>query len=231
VKTKLLAALLVLLAATPAAAESRRRGSFELGAGTYRPDVDSDFTPRPGPYERIFGTGRGWAFRAGAARAIYTGVGALELGVATGFFEDEGKGLIASPDGLVRSGDDTSLRIVPTSLTLTYRFDWLATRHGIPLAFYARGALERYNWWVTDGGGDWAEKGATHGWSATGGVAFLLDFIDAGLARELDTDTGVNDTWLFFDVTTTKVDDFGSSKSWDLSGEELSLSGGLMFVF
>jgi hypothetical protein len=131
----------------------------------------------------------------------------------------------------VRPGDDTSLRIVPTSLTLTYRFDWLATRHGIPLAFYARGALERYNWWVTDGGGDWAEKGATHGWSATGGVAFLLDFIDAGLARELDTDTGVNDTWLFFDVTTTKVDDFGSSKSWDLSGEELSLSGGLMFVF
>lgn len=226
-KTKLAAALAALAVAVAARAESPRRGSLELGAGMYRPDVDSEFTTKPGPYEQLFGTGRGWAFRLGASRAVYTGVGALEVGLRTGFFQDDGDQLL--PDG-TRSADKTSLRIIPTSLTLTYRFDWLATRYNIPLAFYARGALERYNWWVTDQS-DWAEKGATNGWSVTGGAAFLLDFLDRSLARELDEDAGVNDTWLFFDVTKTKVDDFGSSKSWDLSDEDLSLSGGLMFVF
>jgi hypothetical protein len=41
----------------------------------------------------------------------------------------------------------------------------------------------------------------------------------------------VNHTYLFFDVTKSKVDDFGGSKSWDLSDEKVSLAGGLMFVF
>jgi hypothetical protein len=229
VKTKLAAALALLLLASVASAETRRRGSFELGAGPYRPDVDSGFVTSPGPYREVFGSGKPWAFRLHAGRAIYTGVGALELGLKTGFFQDSGKG-INSVTG-ERSGDDTNLRIVPTSLTLTYRFDWLSVRYGFPFAFYARGALERYNWWVTDGGGDWAEKGATNGWSATGGVAFLLDFFDPELARELDKDSGMNDTWLFVDVTTTKVDDFGAGKSWDLSGDGLTFAGGLMFVW
>lgn len=229
---KLAAALVAVLLATSASAESRRRGSFELGAGPYRPDVDSEFDASPGPYEQIFGGGKPWAFRLHVARALFTtGVGALELGLRTGFFQDEGKGVITTGGVPVPSGDDTHLRIVPTSLTLTYRLDWLSSRYGVPLAFYARGALERFNWWVTDGDGDSSEKGATNGWSATGGAAFLLDFVDQGLARELDEDTGVNDTWLFFDVTTTQVDDFGSGKSWDLSSDELTFAGGLMFVW
>jgi hypothetical protein len=44
-------------------------------------------------------------------------------------------------------------------------------------------------------------------------------------------DTGINHTYAFFDVTDTHVDDFGSSSSWDLSDEVLSLGFGLMFVF
>ncbi len=36
---------------------------------------------------------------------------------------------------------------------------------------------------------------------------------------------------LFFDVTKSKIDDFGSKKIWDLSDERLSLAGGLMLVF
>jgi hypothetical protein len=47
----------------------------------------------------------------------------------------------------------------------------------------------------------------------------------------MERDTGVNDTWLVFDVTTSFVDDFGSSKSWDLSDESVSIGFGLMFVF
>ncbi len=225
--------LALALAAAPAAARAQpspRIGSFELGAGTYRPDIDSGFTA-PGPYQQVFGSGRGWMFRAGVSRALYNQVGSLEVGFRTGWFREEGKGLVDSGGTLTPSGDDTKLNIVPTSLTLTYRFDWLAERHGIPFAPYGRVAFERYNWWVTDGKGDWAKEGATQGWSVTGGIAFLLDVIEPGAARTLDRETGVNHTYLFFDVTKSKVDDFGSSKSWDLSDEEVSLSGGLLFVF
>ena len=41
----------------------------------------------------------------------------------------------------------------------------------------------------------------------------------------------MNHTYLFFDVTHAQVDDFGSSKSWDLSTKGVSLQGGLMLVF
>ena len=65
--------LALALAAAPAAARAQpspRHGSFELGAGTYRPDIDSAFAP-PGPYQQVFGSGRGWMFRAGVSKALY----------------------------------------------------------------------------------------------------------------------------------------------------------------
>lgn len=226
----LLALALVAAPVVARAQPSPRHGSVELGAGTFRPDVDSEFAS-PGPYEQVFGGGRGWMFRAAVSKALFTRVGTLELGFKTGWFRDRGHGLIDAGGTLTPSGDDSDFNIIPTSLMLTYRFDWLVERHGIPLAPYGRVAFERYNWWATDGKGDWTEEGSTHGWSASGGLALLLDFIEPGAARTLDRETGVNHTYLYFDVTKSQVDDFGSSSSWDLSDEEVSLSFGLMFVF
>jgi hypothetical protein len=231
VKPATLLALAVAVAPVAVRAQpSPRLGSFELGAGTYRPDVDSGFTA-PGPYQQVFGSGRGWMLRAGIARSLFTRMGSLELGLRTGWFRDSGKGLVDSGGTLVASGDETTFNVIPSSVTLTYRFDWLVERYGIPFAPYGRVALERYNWWVTDGQGHWAKEGATNGWSLTGGLAFLLDFLEPGAARTLDRETGVNHTYLFFDVTKSQVDDFGGSKSWDLSDERLSLGGGLLFIF
>lgn len=230
-----------LLAAPAAArAESPRWGSLELGAGTYRPNIDADYVPPQPPaldygppYARVFGTGRGWMFRLGVSRALLTYPGALEIGLRTGFFRASGKAFQIANGSItnVASGDPTTFNVVPTSLTLTYRFDLLADRFSIPFAPYGRVALERYNWWVTGGSGSMSKHGATNGYSFTGGVAFLLDFLDSGLARELDEDTGINHTYLFFDATKSVVKDFGSSKSWDLSDEKLSLAFGMMFVF
>lgn len=231
----LLLAVLVLGAGPAGArAESPRWGSFELGAGRYRPNIDAQpGLAAPLPFEDIFGTGRGWLFRVGVAKAIFTYPGALEVGVKTGFYRASGKGLQVV-NGLITdtpSGDSTTFNVVPTSLTLTYRFDLLADRYGIPFAPYGRVALERYNWWVTSGSGSTAKSGATNGYSATGGIAFLLDFFDRGLARELDEDTGINHTYVFLDATKSWVRNFGSSKSWDLSDDKVSLAFGMMFVF
>jgi hypothetical protein len=226
----------LLLSAGPSAAraESSRYGSFELGAGNYRPNIDAQAgLVAPLPYEQIFGTGRGWMFRAGISRAFFTFPGALEVGFRTGFFRDSGKGLQILNGAIsdTKSGDSTTFNVVPTSLTLTYRFDLLADRYNIPFAPYGRVALERYNWWVTGSSGSGGKSGATNGYSATGGLAFLLDFVDESLARELDADTGINHTYLFADVTKSWVKDFGSSKSWDLSDPKVSLAFGMLFVF
>jgi hypothetical protein len=237
VKALRFAVALAALAALsgPARAESPRYGSFELGAGTYRPSIDSQSgLLAPLPYQDIFGTGRGWMFRVGVSRAIFTYPGALELGFRTGYFRASGHSRQVDPaTGAITdlpSTDTTSFNAVPTSLTLTYRFDLLADRFGVPLAPYGRVALERYNWWVS-GAGSSTKTGATNGYSFTGGIAFLLDFLDSGLARELDADTGINHTYLFVDVTKSSVKDFGSSKSWDLSDKKVSLAFGMMFVF
>jgi hypothetical protein len=227
----------LLLSAGPATsrAESPRLGSFELGAGAYRPNIDAQAgLAEPLPYQDVFGSGRGYMFRAGVSRAIFTFPGALELGFRTGYFRDSGHGFQKDAAGNitpVRSAETTTFNVVPTSLTLTYRFDLLADRYGIPFAPYGRVALERYNWWVTSGSGSTAKSGATNGYSATGGIAFLLDFFDRGLARELDEDTGINHTYVFVDVTKSWIKNFGSSKSWDLSDDKPSLAFGMLFVF
>jgi hypothetical protein len=234
-----LALAALLLAAGPARAESPRWGSFQLQMAGYRPNIDAEFGGAATPYRDIFGTGRGWMYRVQVANSLYSGFGTLDLGLGAGWFERTGKGLIGQGfNGAgTPSGDDTSLRIVPVSLSLTYRLDRFVDT--VPLAPYARASLEHYQWWVTSGSGGTARvtggpsgQGGTNGWSAALGVCFLLDFLDPTLGREMDRDTGINHTYLFFEGARTKVDDFGSKKSWDLSDEKsVTLSGGILFVF
>lgn len=206
--------------------ESPRKGSFQLVGSTYRPNIDADLATNP--YQDVFGKGRGWMFRALGARALYVGVGTLEAGLGVGYFQDTGKGRLA--DGTA-AAESTALHVLPVSASVTYRFDYLADRYRVPLMFYGRASLERYHWWVSNESDTSKESGATNGYSFTGGVGLLLDILDRGSARELDRETGINHTWLTFDVTKSKVDDFGSSKSWDLSDEKLSLGFGVLFVF
>ncbi|HET8540567.1 MAG TPA: MXAN_2562 family outer membrane beta-barrel protein [Anaeromyxobacter sp.] len=232
----------LLAAAVPAAAQlspaivtvgpSGRWGAVDVGMQRYRPNLDAEFTASPPadrPYQKYFGTSDGWMLHLGFSRALFTKVGSLEIGVRSGWFQDSGTGF--KEGTLEPSSETTRFRMIPTSLALSYRFDWATERYKIPFAPYARLALERYNWWITDGSGSTSEKGATNGWSWTAGVAFLLDFLDPTLAREFDRDSGVNHTYLTFDVSKSYVDDFGSSTSWDLSNEDLSFALGLLFVF
>ncbi len=246
--TRLLAVAAVLAAASPAFAQfdekigpSPRWGSVDVGFQRYRPNIDAEFSQKPGPYELMFGKGEGWMFNIGVSKSLFTKMGTVDVGVRTGYFSDSGAGFVldnnvppGSPPLMVyttRAGADSTFRIVPTSAVLTYRFDWPVERYNIPLAPYARVAFERYNWWITKGAGGTAERGATQGWSAAAGLDFLLDIIDPQLAREFDHESGVNHTYLFFEVATATIDDFGSSKSWDLSPAGFSYNLGMTFVF
>jgi hypothetical protein len=231
--SRLLAAVLaVALAAVARAEESPRSGSFEIMTGQYLPDLDAEFPAarRPGPFEKTFGTKPSWMFRGGWSYALYHAWGTLEVGGQVGYFTKSGFGEFATGGGV--SGDKTTFRFIPTSATVTYRFDTLANGYALPVAPYGRLALERYNWWVNDGAGKTTKYGATNGWSAAGGLCLLLDFFDPGMGRELDRDTGINHSYAFAEARKTFVDDFGSSTSWILSDKaSVSWSFGLMFVY
>ncbi len=233
-KLRILVAVVLAAAASLARAQvsSPRWGSFELGAGPYTPNIDSEFTGAA-PYREVLGSSQRWMFRAGLGKSLYTGFGDLEVGFRTGFFRATGRAvyLDTGTNTYVKSGDDTSFNVIPTSLTVTYYFDYLAERfRWIPITLYGRAALERYNWWTNTTGGT-SKVGATNGWSVTGGAALLLDAFDPDLARELDNESGINHTYLFFDFTHTQVDDFGSSRSLDLSSTKPAYAFGLLMVF
>jgi hypothetical protein len=210
-------------------------GSFELKLSGYRPNVDSEFSNGYTPYNDIFGSSRPLMFRAHIGYALWHGFGTLEVGAGAGFFQVSGNGLIVG--STTKSSDTTSLKIIPLSASLTYRLDWAADHTGFPLVPYVRASLERYQWWVTNGNGNTASdgvhsgSGATNGYSFTGGLAFLLDFLDPAMARDMEEDTGIHHTYLFADVTKTYVSDFHSNKSWNLSDDKLTIAGGLLVVF
>jgi hypothetical protein len=230
------ARVLSLLAAVgwtgPTLAESDRWGSVDVRLMGYRPNIDAEF-PSATPYRDAFGGDRGWMFRLSLGKNIWNEIGTLEYTIGTGYFEKYGEG--RSPnDPTVTAA--TAFKVVPLSVGLSYRFDWLQRRFGVPLAPYARAAFERYNWWIL-GGNEIAEVngrsgvGATHGISVTGGLAIELDFLHPEMAMEMDADTGINDTYVFIDFTKSFIDDFGRRRSFDLSDEQIAVAGGFLFAF
>jgi hypothetical protein len=229
--SRLLAAVLAAALATAARAEteSERSASVDFMAGQYLPNVDSEFKNGNTPWADSFGTGRSWMFRGGWSYALYHGWGTFEVGGQLGYYSRSGFGHTVAGEV---SGDKTVFRMIPTSATFTYRFDTLGNGYALPLAPYARLALERYNWWVTDGAGKTTRYGATNGWSAAGGLCLLLDFFDPDMRRELDNETGINHSYVFAEARKTYVDDFGSSSSWILSDKgSVGWSFGLLFVY
>jgi hypothetical protein len=237
-RLRLLAALAgaALAAVLPARAEaeSPKWGTFELRVANFRPSIDSEFGGGTAPYAEIFGTKRGWFPKVLVSYTLFDRFVQVDAGLGTGWFRAKGKGRYEEPVGsgiYVPSGENTTFSIVPATLALTVRVDGVAERWPVPIDVYGRVALERYHWLVTDGSGGVTEQGATNGWSVAAGAGFLLDFIDPVLAREMDSESGVNQTWLYFEVEKNRVDDFGAADSWDLSDGKLTLSGGLRMVF
>ena len=231
------AALALLAAAAPAVAQERLAGigSFEFQMAQYLPMIDSEFDVARvpvGPWATSFGTSRRLIFKIHGGKAIVHGYGTLEVGGGIGIMTANGHGIFS--DGAQQgqpSQEKTTFRLVPISLDLTYRADPVWERWGIPVVPYGRIALIRDQWWVTGAGGKKSASGATSGWAWGGGLALVLDFIDPTLSRELDRDSGIKHTMLVFEAAQTKVKDFGSSTSWDLSNDGTQLSFGLLFAF
>lgn len=227
-----LAVVAALLAAPQVRAQgnelSSKWGSVEVGAGPFVPNLDAEFHGSAAPYRDVFGGSPAPMWRIHVSRALFTRVGTLEAGIRTGFWSKAGHAVDAEGN---RTGDRASINIFPTSLTLTYRADMIWERMNVPIVPYGRFTLERYNWWTAKEG-KWTKIGATNGWSATIGAVLYIDWLDPEVARDAANQVGIAHTGVYFDLTKSKVDDFGSKKSWDMSADvKLFWSAGMLVVF
>jgi hypothetical protein len=141
------------------------------------------------------------------------------------------------------TGDTTALNIIPLELTLNYRFDYLAKRYHIPFVPYVKVGLAYYVWWIENGNGFLSIAkflnsdgkvtdtgfGGTFGWVLNPGGTFLLDVLDPTAAHTLDSELGINHTYLFCELHYANITGFGASNKMNLS--DVSLNAGLGFDF
>jgi hypothetical protein len=140
-----------------------------------------------------------------------------------------------------RSGDVTSLYILPLELLAVYRWDWLALRYNVPLVPYFKTGLAYYIWWITAGNGSVSQYtnpstgqtekgyGGTFGWVLEPGISFLLDVLDPSAAKTMDAELGINHAYLFFELHYANITGFGQSNRLVLS--DTTWNTGIAFEF
>ena len=234
--TLLSIASLMLWSATTAHAETPRTSMFELHIGSYEPQIDDQFVGAT-PYADIFEQEAPLLFGFHADRQVWSGFGSAAVGMGIRYGSVTGTARLE--DG-AQSEDATELHLLPVTLSAVYRFDVAAQRWNVPLVPYVKAGLNYTVWWILNGRGEIANSwgtdgeghvgsGGTMGWFGAGGLQLLLDFFDSEMAAEFDTESGVNNSYLFVEYTMSEVNDFGSDESLELSSEHLSF--GLMFEF
>ena len=208
--------------------ETPQNFALELRIGPYRPNVDDQF-PTARPFETAFGDGKRVAIGAELdwqmLRIPY--VGTVGPGIAWGYTKMSGDALIsanATSGAGQASSESTSLMIMPMYAVGVLRVDVLAREVGIPFVPYGKAGVGYALWSAsndlgtsryTDPKSGDTTLGRGHTWGthlALGGM-LLLDPFNASAAAQLDQNTGVNNTYIFFEWMMSRLDGFGDDKS------------------
>ena len=225
--SQLLLALLViapLSVPSTARAESPQTMSAELRVGSYKPGIDNAF-PSNTPYASVMKDGSlGYALNLDWR--IWHEFGELGAGFGLGRWSHDGVALLG--DGSA-SNDTTTMTVIPLTLSAVYRFDIFAKRYDFPVIPYARVGGVYAIWWMLDGVGNvssYTNKttgksvralGGTGGLEGSLGLRVLLDVFEPASARSFDIEMGVNHSYVFVEAQKLWLNDFGSSKSINLS--------------
>lgn len=124
-----------------------------------------------------------------------------------------------------RTAQDTALHAIHTSVYAVLRVDEIARRvRWLPIAPYAKAGLAFAPWWVSTGedtardpvtNGD--AVGLSHGFMVSGGLSVLLDAFEPHTARQWDQTSGVNHSYLFFELNYQYLGGF-TRRTIDLGG-------------
>jgi hypothetical protein len=222
---------------------SPKRFAFELRFGPYSPDIDSEFGGKSRPHQIFFEEGIRVMTQIELDYQFFTRFGSAAIGAQVGYFRENGKSRVETggPNAVApKSGDGTTLSLYPMALMLVYRADQLWTRLRVPLVPYGKIGLN-YTIWNIYNGNDQVSRaettpglsgrgrGGTRGWQAAAGLSLALDFIDPGSARELDSETGVNHTYIFAEWAHYAVSGLGQSGRLHVG--DSTWAAGLMFEF
>ncbi len=154
---------------------------FELGVSLYRPAIDSEFSNGLHPYADTFGTSRHLMSEVEFDRYLGHRVGSWGAGLRIGYCKLTGTATLA--DGVTPSGDDTSLRLVPISLSALYRADGLPGLRVVPLIPYAKAGLDAMTWTAARSGDSASHTGLTLGWHLAAGLALGLNSFGLGSVK------------------------------------------------
>jgi|LNFM01.1.fsa_nt_gb hypothetical protein len=135
-----------------------------------------------------------------------------------------------------RTAQDTSLQVLQSSIHAVLRVDVLARRiRWLPLAPYAKAGIALAPWWVTNGERNARDPitnedaiGLSHGFFLAGGVAVMLDTFEPDVARQWDQTSGVNHSYLFFELNYTYLGGF-TRRTLDVGG--LAWTAGVAIEF
>jgi hypothetical protein len=220
---------------------SPREFAIEARFGLYTPNVDSEFSGSgTKPQAFIFGSSHRPMWQLEFDWELLQVFGTFAVGGVIGYYKENGRAcMLADLDNAkgtcTRSGDNTSLRLIPIAALAIYRFDVLAEHWKIPLVPYGKLGLNYTLWSVTEGNGYTPSAGGgrgaggTLGWQAAVGISLQLDFIDPSAARGFDTEAGVNHTYAFFELD--HIDSSGLGSKGKLHVGDDTWFAGLMFEF
>jgi hypothetical protein len=206
--------------------ESPQNIAVEIRFGPYRPRVDTEFDGAT-PFEDTFGKDKRYLFGFEVDWQLLRipKLGTLGPGFGWGFTKFDGFGF-RQVDGS-RSEEETSFKVMPMYLVGVLRVDVLARETPVPLVGYGKLGLGAAPWWASHGGGTSRTAGQvgrsiSYGYQFALGAMLLLDPLDREAAIELDSNAGVNNSYLFFEWYFSDLDDFG--------GDEMQVGANTWFL-
>lgn len=215
--------------------------------GPYVPDIDKQFGMAPGPYKAMYGGARALPM-LDVDRIIWRGFGQLGVGGSIGYMQKTANSftkdsLPGDPMRARSTGDKNTFRLIPFTLTATYRLTWFDDELGVPIVPYVRAGLAYYPWWVRTNGQTakscWdgtktancdADKaiGASAGVVGSIGLAIRAERIDSGTATSM-RQGGIMHAGFYGELSLAKVDGFGSDTK--LSVGDATWFAGVDFEF
>jgi len=196
---------------------SERTTEVEVKLGGFKPMIDREFSTdgSTGPYSKVFGESWMLLIEVAGERQLFQAFGSAGVGFSAGYAEKFAPALLENDE---LASESTGLRVFPFKLFGVYRFDYAAHTWGVPLVPFVKAGLHCTVWSSTKGA-TLEALGTRWGWGVTGGLALLLDVFEPRLARDFDTDVGVNHSYLFAEFNYAQVNNFSSTGGINLSGQ------------
>lgn len=194
---------------------SSQNAAVELRFGPYSPKVDESVSEPI--YRDFFGDHSrfmlGFELDWQAWRVPH--LGTLGVGFGWGYTQMSGTNQPQDAQSTENIAQSSTLNIMPMYGVGVLRVDTFARDFDVPLVPYGKLGFAAAMWWINDGIGtatnDAGVKGKdiSTGIQAAIGGMFLLDILEPSAARAADVDTGVNNSYVFFEWS---LSDYGGDQ-------------------